>query len=159
MAITRWEPFRGLRRWGPLGEISSLQREMDRLFNEYFGKMKGTEEEGLVARAWAPAMDIYETEEKLVLKAELPGLKKEDIDIRVQDNTFTLKGKKKFEKEVQQENYHRVERTYGTFQRSFTLPNTVKQEGIEATFKDGILEISLPKAEEARPKQIQVQVK
>lgn len=159
MAITRWEPFRGLRRWDPFREISSLQREMDRLFGHYFGRMRGVEEEGLAAAAWSPAVDIYETDEKLVLKAELPGLKKEDIDIQVRDNTLTLKGEKKFEKEVKEENYHRVERAYGSFQRFFTLPSTIKQEGIEATFKDGILEISLPKAEEAKPKKVKIQVK
>jgi len=155
MAITRWEPFWGLRRWGPFREISSLQKEMDRLFGQYLGRMRGAEEEGLAA-AWAPAVDIYETEDKVVLKAELPGLKKEDIDIQVRENTLTLKGEKKFEKEVKEENYHRVERTYGSFQRSFTLPNTVKQEGIEATFKDGILEVSLPKAEEAKAKKVTI---
>jgi len=159
MAITRWEPFRGLRRWDPFREISSLQREMDRLFSQYFGRIRGPEEEGLAVAAWSPAVDIYETDEKLVLKVELPGLKKEDIDIQVRDNTLTLKGEKKFEKEVKEENYHRTERAYGTFQRSFTLPSTIKQEGIEAIFKDGILEISLPKAEEAKPKQIKIQVK
>ncbi len=83
-------------------------------------------------------------------------LKKEDIDIEVRDNTLTLKGERKFEKEIKQENYHRVERAYGSFQRSFTLPSTVKQEAIEATFKDGILEISLPKAEEAKPKKVEI---
>jgi len=159
MAITRWEPFRGLRRWDPFREMASLRREMDRLFGEYFGRVRGTEEEGLVTGTWAPAVDIYETDDKVVLKAELPGLKKEDIDIQIRDNTLTLKGEKKFEKEVKEENYHRVERAYGSFQRSFTLPSTIKQEGIEASFKDGVLEISLPKVEEAKPKQIKIQVK
>jgi HSP20 family protein len=149
MAIVRWDPFR---------DLAGLQERMNDLFDRAVWR-RGTEEEGLAAGAWAPAVDIYETEEKVVLKAELPGLKKEDIDIQVRDNTLTLKGEKKFEKEVKQENYHRVERSYGTFQRSFTLPNIIKQSGIEATFKDGILEVSLPKAEEAKPKQIQVQVK
>ncbi|MDH7500202.1 MAG: Hsp20/alpha crystallin family protein [candidate division NC10 bacterium] len=155
MAITRWEPFWGLRRWGPFREFLSLQKEMDRLFGQYFGRMRGPEEESLAA-AWAPAVDIYETEDKVVLKAELPGLKKDHIDIQIRENTLTLKGEKKFEKEVKEENYHRVERTYGTFQRSFTLPNTVKQEGIEAIFKDGVLEVSLPKAEEAKPKKVAI---
>jgi HSP20 family protein len=121
--------------------------------------MRGAEEEDLSATAWAPPVDIFETEDKVVLKAELPGLRKEDIEIQVRDNTLTLKGEKKFEKEVKEESYHRVERAYGSFQRSFTLPSTIKQDAIEASFKDGILEISLPKAEEAKPKQIKIQVK
>jgi HSP20 family protein len=130
--------------------------------NEMFDRTlrrRGDEEEALAPRAWAPAVDIYETDEKLVIKVELPGLKKEDIDIEVRDNTLTLKGERKFEKEIKRENYHRVERAYGSFQRSFTLPSTVKQEAIEASFKEGILEISLPKAEEAKPKQIKIQAK
>lgn len=159
MAITSWEPFCGLRRWGPFREMSGLQKEMDRLFGQHFGRMRGPEEEDLAATAWAPPVDIFETEDKVVLKAEFPGLKKEDIEIQVRDNTLTLKGEKKFEKEVKEESYHRVERAYGSFQRSFTLPSTIKQDGIEASFKDGILEISLPKAEEAKPKQVKIQVK
>jgi HSP20 family protein len=131
---------------------------MDRLFSQYLRRI-GREEEALAPGVWAPVVDIYETDEKMVIKAELPGLKKEDIDIEVRDNTLTLKGERKFEKEIKQENYHRVERAYGSFQRSFTLPSTVKQEAIEATFKDGILEISLPKAEEAKPKQVKIQAK
>jgi len=130
--------------------------------NEMFDRTlrrRGEEEEGLISRAWAPAVDIYETDEKMVIKAELPGLRKEDVDIEVRDNTLTLRGERKFEKEIRRENYHRVERAYGSFQRSFTLPSTVKQEAIEAAFKDGILEISLPKAEEAKPKQIKIQAK
>ena len=155
MAIVKWEPFRTLREWDPFGEISSLHREMDWLFSHYLGRV-GSEEEGLAPRAWAPAVDIYETDEKMVIKVELPGLKKEDIDIEVRDSTLTLKGERKFEKEIKRENYHRVERAYGSFQRSFTLPSTVKQEAIEASFKEGILEISLPKAEEVKPKKLAI---
>jgi HSP20 family protein len=118
--------------------------------------MIGREEEAVVPGVWAPVVDIYETDEKMVIKAELPGLKKEDIDIEVRDNTLTLKGERKFEKEIKQENYHRVERAYGSFQRSFTLPSTIKQEAIEATFKDGILEVSLPKAAEVKPKKVEI---
>jgi HSP20 family protein len=149
MAIARWDPFR---------ELMSFQERINDLFDRTFWR-RGPEEEGLVTGTWAPAVDIYETDDKVVLKAELPGLKKEDIDIQIRDNTLTLKGEKKFEKEVKEENYHRVERAYGSFQRSFTLPSTIKQEGIEASFKDGVLEISLPKVEEAKPKQIKIQVK
>jgi HSP20 family protein len=149
MPLVRWDPFR---------DVMSLQERMNELFERTM-RRRADEEEGLAPRAWSPAVDIYETDEKMVIKAELPGLKKEDIDIEVRDNTLTLKGERKFEKEIKQENYHRVERAYGSFQRSFTLPGTVKQEAIEATFKDGILEVSLPKAEEAKPKQIRIQAK
>ncbi len=149
MAIVRWDPFR---------DVMSLQERMNELFERTM-RRRAEEEEGLAPRAWSPAVDIYETDEKMVIKAELPGLKKEDIDIEVRDNTLTLKGERKFEKEIKQENYHRVERAYGSFQRSFTLPGTVKQEAIEASFRDGILEVSLPKAEEAKPKQIKIQAK
>jgi HSP20 family protein len=103
-----------------------------------------------------PPVDIYETEDSLVFKAELPGVTKEDITVEVKDNTMTLKGEKKFQKEVKEENYHRVERAYGNFQRAFTLPGMVDQEKVKAKFKDGILEIVLPKSEKAKPKQIKV---
>ncbi len=146
MAIVRWDPFR---------DVMSLQERMNELFERTM-RRRADEEEGLAPRAWSPAVDIYETDEKMVIKAELPGLKKEDIDIEVRDNTLTLKGERKFEKEIKQENYHRVERAYGSFQRSFTLPSTIKQEAIEATFKDGILEVSLPKAEEVKPKKVEI---
>ncbi len=146
MAIVRWDPFR---------DVMSLQERMNELFERTM-RRRADEEEGLAPRAWSPAVDIYETDEKMVIKAELPGLKKEDIDIEVRDNTLTLKGERKFEKEIKQENYHRVERAYGSFQRSFTLPSTIKQEAIEATFKDGILEVSLPKAAEVKPKKVEI---
>jgi len=155
MAIVRWEPFRRMREWDPFEDVSTFPQQMDRLFSQYFGRA-GRGEEALAPGAWTPAVDIYETDEKMVIKAELPGLKKEDIDIEVRDNTLTLKGERKFEQETQEKNYHRVERSYGSFQRSFLLPSTIRQEAIEATFKDGILEISLPKAEEAKPKKLEI---
>ena len=106
-----------------------------------------------------PAVDIYETPDRVVMKAELPGLTREDIEINVRDNTLSLRGERKFEKEVTEENYLRIERAHGSFQRSFTLPATIQQDKIRAVFKDGVLELSLPKAEEARPKQIKIDVK
>lgn len=146
MALIRWDPFR---------EMSALQERMNRLFSDIRGRSPLGEEE-LAQGAWAPPVDIYETTESIVFKAELPGLTKEDINVEVKDSTLTLKGEKKFEKEVKEENYHRIERSYGSFQRAFTLPNTVQQEKVKAKFKDGILEITIPKHEEARPKQIKV---
>jgi HSP20 family protein len=148
MALIRWDPFR---------EMTSLQERMNRLFSDVRARTPFEEEE-ITRGAWVPAVDIYETNDSLVLKAELPGLTKEDIAVEVKDSTLTLKGEKKFEREVKEENYHRVERSYGSFQRAFTLPGTVEQDKVKAKFKDGILEITLPKVEEAKPKQIKVEV-
>lgn len=148
MALIRWDPFR---------EMSSLQERMNRLFSEVLARSPIGEEE-ISRGAWVPAVDIFETPESIVLKAELPGITKDDIFVEVKDNTLSLKGEKKFEKEVKEEHYHRVERSYGSFQRAFTLPSTVQQDKVKAKFKDGILEIVLPKVEEAKPKQIKVEV-
>lgn len=148
MALIRWDPFR---------EITSLQERMNRLFSDVRLRTPFGEEE-ITQGAWIPAVDIYETNDAIVLKAELPGIPKEDIFIEVKDNTLTLKGEKKFEREVKEENYHRVERSYGSFQRAFTLPGTVQQDRVRAKFKEGILEITLPKLEQAKPKQIKVEV-
>src|SRR4030067_420937 len=148
MTLIRWEPFR---------EMSSLQERMNRLLSDVRGLTPFREEE-ITQGAWIPAVDIYETDESLIFKAELPGITKDGITVEVKDNTLTLKGEKKFEKEVKEEHYHRVERSYGTFQRAFTLPGTVQQDKVKAKFKDGILEISLPKQEAAKPKQIKVEV-
>jgi len=115
-------------------------------------------EEEISQGPWVPPVDIYETEDSLVFRAELPGVTKEDITVEVKDNTLTLKGDKRFEKDVKEENYHRVERAYGAFQRAFTLPGMVEQDKVKAKFKDGILEIVLPKAEKAKPKQVKVEI-
>ncbi|MGQ9693713.1 MAG: Hsp20/alpha crystallin family protein [Thermodesulfobacteriota bacterium] len=148
MALIRWDPFR---------EIAALQERMNRLFSDIRTQSPFREEE-IVQGSWIPAVDIYETNEAIVLNAELPGVAPEDISVEVKDNTLTLKGEKKFAREAKEENYHRVERAYGTFQRAFTLPGTVTQEKVKAQFKDGVLKITLPKVEEAKPKQIKVEV-
>jgi len=109
--------------------------------------------------AWTPAVDITEHDDQFVVKVELPGVNKDDVKITLENNILTIRGEKKQEKETKKENYHRVERSYGSFQRSFTLPMTVKSDKIDAVYKDGILQIALPKAEEAKPKQIEVKVK
>lgn len=142
MALIRWDPFQ---------EMSALQERMNRLFSDVRAQAPVRGEE-IVQGAWIPAVDIFETNEAIVLKAELPGITAQDISVEVKDNTLTLKGEKKFEKEVKEENYHRVERSCGSFQRAFTLPGTIHQEKVKAKFKDGILEITLPKVEEAKPK-------
>lgn len=148
MAIVRWDPFR---------DLISIQDRMNRLFEQTLARTR--EEEGIAASTWMPAVDIYETPDQVVMKAELPGLTREDIEINVRDNALSLRGQRKFEKDVKEENYLRIERAYGSFQRSFTLPVTIQQDKIKAVFRDGVLELTLPKAEEARPKQIKIDVK
>jgi len=143
-AMSRFEPFRGL----------SLQGQINRLFNETFDR--SWDEASLTT--WAPAVDIFETEQELVVKADLPDIKPEELDIRVENNILTIRGERKFEKKVEEKNYLRVERTYGSFSRSFSLANTVKTEAIKAEYNNGVLTLTVPKREEAKPKQIKVVV-
>jgi HSP20 family protein len=143
--LTRWEPFRG---------ANSLQDQVNRLFNDVLER-RG-EESSLTA--WAPAVDIYETEQELVVKADLPDVDPKDLDIRVENNILTIRGERKFEKKVSEENYLRVERAYGSFARSFTLANTVNSDAIKAEYQSGALTMTIPKKEEAKPKQIKVNV-
>ena len=149
MTIVRWEPFRGL---------LSLQERMNRLFEESARGLNRGQEEDWTMGAWVPAVDIYEKGTDVVLKAELPGVDPKDVDIRIENNVLTLKGERKFEDETQRDSYHRVERSYGAFTRAFTLPSSVDTANVKADYKDGVLRITLPKREEAKPKQIQVQI-
>jgi HSP20 family protein len=143
--IARLEPFRGL---------STLQDQFNRLFNESF--RNHPEESALTT--WAPAVDIYETPNELVVKADLPDVNEKDIDVRVENNLLTIRGERKFEKSISEENFLRVERTYGAFSRSFSLPNTVNAESIGAEYKNGVLTVTLPKREESKPRQVKVTV-
>ena len=143
--IARWEPFRG---------VSTLQEQINRLFHETFER---TGEQSSLS-AWAPAVDIYENEHELVVKADLPDVDPKDLDIRVENNLLTIRGERKFEKKVNEENYLRVERSYGSFARSFTLASTVNADAIKADYQSGVLTLSIPKREEAKPKQIKVNV-
>ncbi|UCD85006.1 MAG: Hsp20/alpha crystallin family protein [Deltaproteobacteria bacterium] len=149
MALVRWDPFK---------DLVSFKERMDRLFEDTLSRSRGIDE-SLAPGIWSPPVDIYETGDNIIMKAELPGISKNDINLEVKDNTLTLKGERKFEKEVKEENYHRIERSYGTFQRSFALPTNIERDKVEAKFQDGILEVTLPKVEEAKPKQIKVEVK
>jgi HSP20 family protein len=145
MAITRWDPFR---------DVLTLQNRLNSLFQDY-----GRSENDLVSTAaFVPPVDIYEDEHKIVLKLEAPGLKQEDLDIQIENNTLTVKGERKFEKEEKEENFHRIERRYGSFFRSFTVPNTVNPEAVKASYDAGVLRVELEKRAEAKPKQIKVQV-
>lgn len=143
--ISRWEPFRG---------VTSLQEEVNRLFES---TLHGNRSEGSLT-SWAPAVDIHEADDALVVNADLPGMKESELDVRVENNTLTIRGERKFETEVKEENYLRVERSYGSFTRGFTLPNTVKTEGISATYENGVLTVKLPKREETKPRQVKVNV-
>ena len=143
-SISRFEPFR----------TNSLQEQISRLFNEAFER--SADESSITT--WAPAVDIFETEQELVVKADLPDIKPEELDIRVENNILTIRGERKFEKKVNESNYLRVERAYGSFSRSFSLANTVNSEAIKAEYKDGVLTLTVPKREEAKPKQIKVNV-
>ena len=130
---------------------------MNRLFDESVRNVKPGDE-ALSSAIWSPAVDIYETDDEVVVKAELPEVNQKDIDIQIENNTLILRGERKFNKETKKENFHRIERAYGTFSRSFTLPGTIDQEKISADYKDGILKISMPKREGTRPKQIKVAI-
>jgi len=142
-SLDRWEPFRG-----------SFDSQLNRLFSDFFAR--SSQEQNLTT--WAPSVDIYEAEHELVVKADLPDIKPEELDIRVENNILTIRGERKFEKKTDEKNYLRVERAYGSFARSFSLANTVNSEAIKADYKDGVLTLSIPKREEAKPKQIKVNV-
>ena len=150
MAIVRWEPFR---------EFASLQDRMNRLLDESLrGARTGNADDWALGGSWAPAVDIYEQDGNIVMKAELPGVDPKAVDIRLENNTLTLRGERKLDKEVKEDSYHRVERAYGAFSRSFTLPTVVDQGSIKAEYRDGVLKLTLPKREEAKPRQIQINV-
>ncbi|MGA9535221.1 MAG: Hsp20/alpha crystallin family protein [Desulfobacterales bacterium] len=148
MALVKWDPFK---------EVTTLQERINRLFEDAFPRTREREED-LSPGVWRPAVDIYEGEKAVVLKAELPGIKKEDVSVEVKDNVLTIKGERKAESEIKEEKYYRRERTYGSFSRSFNLQYTVKPDKIKARFKDGVLVIEVPKPEEEKPKQINVNI-
>jgi HSP20 family protein len=150
MTLQRFDPFR---------DIMNLRNQMDALFNEIgMGLLPRTAGQTEAAATWSPAVDIYETDKEIVLKAELPDIKQEDIRVSVDNNRLSITGERKFESEVTRENYHRIERSYGTFARTFTLPPTVDQDNIRAEYKQGVLTVSLPKREVAQGKNIAIQV-
>ena len=145
MSIVRYDPFRDLR---------TLQEEVNRLFSTNLSRSFG--DEGIGRGAWAPSVDIYENKDQIVLEAELPGMKQEEFDLSIENNVITLRGERKFEKTDETDNYHRVERSYGSFTRSFTLPQTVSAEGAIAEYNNGVLRVTLPKREETKARRIEV---
>ncbi|HVP90796.1 MAG TPA: Hsp20/alpha crystallin family protein [Terriglobales bacterium] len=145
MAIIKWDPYR---------DIVTLRDRMNRLFED-MPTLRG-EEKDLAASAWAPAVDIYETENEVVLTAEIPGVDEKDIEIKVEDDTLTIRGERKFEKETKEENFHRIERAYGSFFRSFALPSYVDHDEIEAEHENGVLRIRMPKKAELKPRKVKI---
>jgi len=145
MAIIRWDPFR---------DLITLREKMNRLFEDAFTS-RG-EERDMVSSTWTPSVDIYENENALILTAEIPGIDEKDIEIKIENSTLTLKGDRKFEKETKEENFHRIERAYGSFYRSFTLPHNIDQDKIEAEHENGILKITMPKKGELKQRKVKV---
>ena len=147
MAITRWDPFR---------DVLALQNRMNSLFQDFNRGDGGGDV--MTTASFVPPVDIYEDEHKITLKLEVPGMKESDLDIQLENNMLTVKGERKFENEEKEENFHRIERRYGSFFRSFTIPNTVNPETVKANYEAGVLRIELEKRAEAKPKQIKVEV-
>jgi HSP20 family protein len=149
MAVIRWEPYR---------DLLALQNRMNSVFQDFSRSNNSGENDLVTAAGFVPPVDIYEDENKLVLKVEIPGMRQEDLDVRMEDNTLTVTGERNFQKEEKEENFHRVERRYGTFYRAFTVPNTIDAESIKAEYEAGVLRIELHKRPENKPKQIKVNV-
>ena len=144
MAITPWDPFR---------EVAALQNRVNSLFRDF-----NDGQSSMTTASFIPPVDVYEDEKKVVLKLEVPGIQEKDLDVSVENNTLTVKGERKFEEEEKEENFHRIERRYGSFLRAFTLPTTVETENIDAKYENGVLKIELKKKPEAQPKQIKVNI-
>jgi HSP20 family protein len=142
-----------IRQSNPFTELQALQNQLSRLFE---GNDRGQDDEALMRGSWVPAVDVAEEGDELIVRAELPGMREEDIEIEFENGILTLKGERKFEDEKKERNYHRIERAYGRFVRSFTLPRSVDPENIAATYDQGILELTIPKREEAKPRQIRI---
>ncbi len=145
MAVVRWDPFK---------DLGLLQDRMNRLFDDAGRGWRA--EEPAATTSWSPSVDIFETEGEIVVKAELPGMDRKDIALHLENNVLSLRGERRFVKETKEENYHRIERSYGNFSRSFSIPASVDEEKIRADYKDGVLKIILPKKEQAKPKQIKI---
>ena len=148
MAIVRWDPFR---------DVSALQDRINRIFNESFGRSRDFDDE-VSLYDWRPPVDIYETGEGIVLKIELPGVKKDDVSVEIKDNVLTIKGERLLDPAIEDENYYRKERSFGKFNRSFSLQQLIKPDLIKASFKDGVLTVEVPRPEEEKPKHVTVNI-
>ncbi|MDE3036547.1 MAG: Hsp20/alpha crystallin family protein [Nitrospirota bacterium] len=157
-ALTRWDPFRETRVWDPFKELEDMQRRLSTMFGRAPVRKDGDKQEAMTVAEWAPLVDISEDEKEYLIKAELPEIKKEEVKVTVQDDVLTIAGERKYEKEEKGKKFHRIERAYGSFERSFTLPEDADAAKVVADFKDGILKIHLPKSEKAKPKSVEVKV-
>lgn len=153
MTITRFAPFRS-----PLSDVALLQNRLNSIFQDFSWPTSHGSSESLASGSFVPAVDIYEDAQKVVVKLEVPGIKQEDLDVRVENNTLTVKGERKFESEEKEENFHRIERRYGSFVRSFSVPQTVETESVAANYDAGVLTVTLNKKAEAKPKQVKVAI-
>lgn len=149
MTITRWDPFR---------DLISLRDRMNKLFEDSISRSQMVDQD-FSEGAWRPLVDIYETAEKIVLIADLPGISQDDIELKIENSNLTIRGERQMDKEIQKEDYHRIERAFGSFTRTFALPQSIDPDKIIAEHKDGILEVILPKKEETKPKKIKIELK
>lgn len=153
-AITRWDPFR----WDPFKELEEFENRLWNLFSRLPARARGGGQESMTVTEWVPLVDVVEDEKEYLIKAELPEVKKEDVKVTVENGVLTISGERKAEHEEKGKTYHRIERSYGRFERSFTLPDSADAEKVSAEFKDGVLYVHLPKSEKAKPKAIEVKV-
>lgn len=154
MAIERWRPFVSVERWDPFRNMSDMQGEVNRLFDSFLGRPAT----GSQARTWAPVLDIHETKDDLVLNFELPGVTDKDVSLTITGDLLTLKGERATNRDVKDESPYHVERVYGKFERSVQLPMPVQADKVKATYRDGVLEVKLPKVEEVKPKEIKIDI-
>jgi len=154
-ALTRWEP---LSRWNPMKELEEMEKRLSTIFGKTPSAMSGEKKEAITVAEWSPLVDITEDEKEYVVKAEIPEMKKEDIKLNVHDDLLTITGERKYEKEEKGKKYHRVERAYGSFMRSFTLPEDAESSKVSAEYKDGLLKVHIPKSEKAKPKTTEVKI-
>ena len=158
MAMERWRPEWGLTPWSPFRDLEEMQRRFEDIFGRVFLPI-ARRRLPIEERGWAPAIEVFEKEDKFVVKAELPGMKEEDVDVSVVGDALSIKGERKAESEVKEEDYYRCERSYGSFFRSIALPSNVDVQKIEASYEDEVLEVSLPKAAEVKPRKVAVSAK
>lgn len=158
MDLTRWEPFRRMKRWDPFREMEEMSERFSRLIDRGLATRIGGKE-ALTSIDWSPEVDIIESEKEYLIKAELPEIKREDVKVSVEEGVLTIQGERKQEKEEKGKKFHRIERSYGAFERSFTLPDDADEGKVSAEFKDGVLIVHLPKSEKAMPKPIPIEVK
>jgi HSP20 family protein len=157
MAMERWRPFgTTMERWEPFRSGADIQTEVNRLFDNFFGRPAGGAHQS--GRAWAPAVDMYETKDDLMLTVELPGVREKDVTVSITGDLLVIKGERRFEQEVKEQSLLHVERTYGKFERLIQLPMPVRSDKVKATYRDGVLEIQLPKVEAVKPKEIKIDI-